>query len=71
MSEREPYPELDCALAMRKALGNLEFLLSISKEEWRESFTSAQAIEDAFFALVKAQEEYDKVLTLLRESTKL
>lgn len=71
MNEREPYPELDCALAMSKALGNLEFLLSRTKEEWRETFTTAQAIEDAFTALVKAQEEYDKVLTLLRESTKL
>jgi len=71
MSEREPYPELDCSLAMSKALGNLKFLLSRTKEEWSETFTTAQAIQDAHTALVQAQKEYDKVLTLLRESTKL
>ena len=26
-AERVPYPELDCALAMSKALGNLNFLV--------------------------------------------
>lgn len=71
MSERAPYPELDCALAMSKALGNLNFLVNRTKEEWSETFTTAQAIQDAHTALVQAQKEYDKVLTLLRESTKL
>lgn len=71
MSEREPYPEIDCALAMSKALGNLNFLVNRTKEEWSETFTTAQAIQDAHTALVQAQKEYDKVLTLLRESTKL
>jgi len=69
MSEREPYPELDCALAMSKARGNLNFLVNRTKEEWRETHTTAQAIEDAHTALVEAQKEYEKVLTLLRNST--
>ena len=70
-AERVPYPELDCPLAMSKALGNLKFLMNRTKEEWSESFTAAQAIRDAHAALVEAQKEYDKVLTLLRESSKL
>lgn len=68
MSDREPYPELDCALAMSKAHGNLQFLLARTKEEWCETFTTAQAIKDAFDAINEAQKEYDKVLTLLRKS---
>lgn len=71
MNEREPYPELDCALAMSTARGNLNFLVKRIQEEWGETITTAQAIEDAHTALVQAQKEYDKVLTLLRESTKL
>ena len=70
-AERVPYPELVCSLAMSKALGNLKFLMSRTKEEWRESFTTAEAIQDAHAALIDAQKEYDKVLTLLRESSKL
>tara|TARA_A200000159_G_C7148071_1_gene265992 strand:+ start:400 stop:618 length:219 start_codon:yes stop_codon:yes gene_type:complete len=70
-AERVPYPQLDCALAMSKALGNLKFLMSRTKEEWSESFTTAEAIQDAHAALIEAQKEYDKVLTLLRESSKL
>ena len=67
-AERMPYPELDCALAMSKALGNLNFLVNRTKEEWSETFTTAEAIRDAHSALVDAQKEYDKVLTLLRNS---
>jgi len=70
-AERVPYPELDCALAMSKARGNLNFLVNRIKEEWGETFTTAQAIEDAHTALTEAQKEYEKVLTLLRQSTKL
>jgi len=69
MSEHEPYPELDCALAMSKARGNLNFLVNRIKEEWGETQTTAQAVQDAHSALVEAQKEYEKVLTLLREST--
>ena len=68
-AERVPYPELDCALAMSKARGNLNFLVNRIKEEWRETHTTAQAIQDAHTALMEAQKEYDKVLTLLRNST--
>jgi hypothetical protein len=67
MSEREPYPPLDCALAMSKARGNLNFLVNRIKEEWHETHTTAQAIQDAHSALVEAQKEYEKVLTKLRE----
>ena len=70
-AERVPYPPLDCALAMSKARGNLNFLVNRIKEEWSETFTTAQAIQDAHTALVETQKEYDKVLTLLRNSTKL
>lgn len=70
-AERVPYPELDCALAMSKARGNLNFLMNRIKEEWHETHTTAQAVQDAHSALVEAQKEYEKVLTLLRESTKL
>jgi hypothetical protein len=66
-AERVPYPPLDCALAMSKALGNLQFLMNRTKEEWRESFTTAEAIRDAHAALINAQKEYEKVLTQLRE----
>ena len=68
-AERVPYPELDCALAMSKARGNLNFLINRIKEEWHETHTTAQAIQDAHKALVQAQKEYEKVLTLLRNST--
>lgn len=68
-AERVPYPELDCALAMSKARGNLNFLVNRIKEEWHETHTTAQAVQDAHSALVEAQKEYEKVLTLLREST--
>ena len=68
-AERVPYPELDCALAMSKARGNLNFLVNRIKEEWGETFTTADAIKDAHSALVEAQKEYEKVLTLLRNST--
>jgi hypothetical protein len=67
MNEHEPYPELDCALAMSKARGNLNFLVNRIKEEWQETHTTAQAIQDAHTALVKAQKEYEKVLTLLKQ----
>lgn len=67
MSEREPYPPLDCALAMSKARGNLNFLVNRIKEEWHETHTTAQAIQDAHSALLEAQKEYEKVLTKLRE----
>ena len=67
MSEREPYPELDCPLAMSKVRGNLNFLVNRIKEEWQETHTTAQAIQDAHTALVKAQKEYEKVLTLLKQ----
>ena len=70
-AERVPYPQFDCAVAMSKALGNLNFLVNRIKEEWSETSTTAQAIQDAHAALVGAQKEYDKVLTLLRESTRL
>ena len=70
-AERVPYPPLDCALAMSKARGNLNFLTKRIKEEWSETSTTAQAIEDAHAALTLAQKEYEKVLTLLRNSTKL
>ena len=69
MSEREPYPELDCALAMSKARGNLNFLVKRIAEEWSETNTTAQAVLDAHAALAQAQKEYEKVLTLLRNST--
>jgi prefoldin subunit 5 len=65
MSEREPYPQLDCALAMSKARGNLNFLVKRIAEEWHETDTTAQAIQDAHTALMQAQKEYEKVLTLL------
>jgi hypothetical protein len=68
-AERVPYPELDCALAMSKALGNLNFLVNRIKEEWCETHTTAQAVQDAHSALIEAQKEYEKVLTLLRNST--
>ena len=68
-AERVPYSELDCALAMSKARGNLNFLVNRIKEEWHETHTTAQAIQDAHTALMEAQKEYDKVLTLLRNST--
>ena len=67
MNEREPYPELDCALAISKARGNLNFLVKRIAEEWHETETTAQAIQDAHKALVKAQKEYEKVLTLLKQ----
>jgi hypothetical protein len=70
-AERIPYPELDCSLAMSKALGNLKFLMNRTKEEWSESFTTAEAIRDAHAALIDAQKEYDKVLTLLRQANTL
>jgi len=70
-AERVPYPPLDCALAMSKARGNLNFLTKRIKEEWSETITTAEAIQDAHAALVLAQKEYEKVLTLLRNSTKL
>lgn len=70
MNEREPYPQLDCALAMSKARGNLNFLVNRIQEEWQETSTTAQAIQDAHAALAQAQIEYHKVLTLLRNSTK-
>jgi hypothetical protein len=70
-AERVPYPELDCSLAMSKALGNLKFLMNRTKEKWSESFTAAQAIRDAHAALIDAQKEYDKVLTLLRQANTL
>ena len=70
-AERVPYPELDCALAMSKALGNLKFLMSRTKEEWNETFTTAEAIRDAHSALIDAQKEYEKVLTLLRQANTL
>ena len=44
-AERVPYPELDCALAMSKARGNLNFLVKRIKEEWGETMTTAQAIQ--------------------------
>ena len=69
MNKREPYPELDCALAMSKARGNLNFLVNRIKEEWHETHTTAQAVQDAHSALIEAQKEYEKVLTLLRNST--
>ena len=69
MSEREPYPQLDCALAMSKARGNLNFLVKRIADEWNETDTTAQAIQDAQTALIEAQKEYEKVLTLLRNST--
>jgi hypothetical protein len=68
-AERVPYPELDCALAMSKARGNLNFLVNRIKEEWHETHTTAQAVQDAHAALIEAQKEYEKVLTLLRNST--
>ena len=67
MSEREPYPELDCALAISKARGNLNFLVKRIAEEWHETETTAQAIQDAHKALVQAEKEYKKVLTLLKQ----
>ena len=70
-AERVPYPQLDCALAMSKALGNLNFLVNRTKEEWSESFTTTVAIRDAYDVLIDALKEYVKVLTLLIESTKL
>ena len=70
-AERVPYPPLDCALAMSKVRGNLNFLTKRIKEEWSETSTTAQAIEDAHAALVLAQKEYEKVLTLLRQGNKL
>lgn len=70
-AERVPYPPLDCALAMSKVRGNLNFLTKRIKEEWSETSTTAQAIEDAHAALVLAQKEYEKVLTLLRQANKL
>lgn len=66
MSEREPYPHLDCALAMSKALGNLNFLVNRIKEEWNETETTAQAIQDAHKAIMQAQEEYHKVLCSIK-----
>jgi|GEM_PF-4690065 len=66
-AERVPYPPLDCALAMSKARGNLNFLTQRISEEWGETMTTAQAIKDAHTALVEAQKEYEKVLTLLRK----
>lgn len=70
MNVREPYPELDCALAMSKARGNLNFLVKRITEEWNETDTTAQAVLDAHTALVQAQQEYEKVLTLLRQNNK-
>ncbi len=69
MNEREPYPKLDCALAMSKARGNLNFLVRRIAEEWNETDTTAQAVIDAHSALAQAQKEYEKVLTLLNNST--
>ena len=70
-AERIPYPPLDCALAMSKARGNLNFLTKRIEEEWGETITTAQAIQDAHAALVLAQKEYEKVLTLLKKSNTL
>jgi len=70
-AERVPYPPLDCATAMSRAHGNLNFLTKRIKEEWNETKTTAEAIQEAHAAIELAQKEYAKVLTLLRESTKL
>lgn len=70
-AERVPYPELDCALAMSKARGNLNFLVRRIAEEWGETDTTAQAVLDAHTAVVQAQKEYNKVLTLLNNSTNI
>jgi len=70
-AERVPYPPLDCALAMSKARGNLNFLTKRIEEEWGDNITTAQAIQDAHTSLVNAQKEYEKVLTLLRKSNTL
>ena len=70
-AERVPYPELDCALAMSKARGNLNFLVKSIAEEWNETNTTAQAVLDAHTAISQAQKEYDKVLTLLRQASTL
>ena len=67
MSERELYPEVECAIAMSKAHGNLNFLVKRIAEEWHETETTAQAIQDAHTALMEAQKEYEKVLTLLKQ----
>ena len=70
-AERVLYPQLDCALAMSKARGNLNFLVKRIAEEWNETNTTAQAVLDAHTALSQAQKEYDKVLTLLNSSTNI
>ena len=70
-AERVPYPELDCSIAMSRSKGNLRFLQAMVKEEWKESHTTAEAINDAMTYLEEAEKEYAKVLTILRESTKL
>ena len=70
-AERVPYPELDCALAMSKVKGNLLFLESKIKEEWKESETSALAVKDAIKYLQQAQDEYKKVLTIIKLAHKI
>ena len=65
--ERIPYPELDCSLKMSKVEGLLQFLKGQTMMEWRGSETEKQAICEALDHLHEAQDEYKKVLTLLRE----
>ena len=70
-NERVPYPELDCSLKMSKVEGLLQFLKGQTMTDWRGSETEKQAICEALDHLREAQDEYKKVLTLLRQINKI
>ena len=56
---------------MSKVEGLLQFLKGQTMMDWRGSETEKQAICEALDHLRDAQDEYKKVLTLLRESNRL
>jgi hypothetical protein len=69
--KRVPYPELDCSLKMSKVEGLLQFLKGQTMMGWRGSETEKEAICEALDNLREAQDEYQKVLTLLRKTNKI
>lgn len=69
--ERIPYPELECSLRMSRVEGLLQFLKGQTMMDWRGSETEKQAISEALDHLREAQDEYKKVLTLLKQVNKI
>lgn len=58
MNIQDKYPQLECALAMSKAEGNLKFLAKADMK----TITQGTAVLDALHAIQKARKEYNKVL---------